>query len=225
MWIIFDVNGVITPNIEISIMNDYSKLKKKNRIITFLKYVYLLLDYQKGLLDDKYFWTFVLDKDGYNYVKKRYSKNNFLDKKIIKEIQKLRENNLKIAILSNSSHLMSAEYKKLKFYKLADKVFLSNELHMIKPEPRIYKFVMKELNAKPSECMLIDDSWYNIVSSRLMGWKVVWFHSIKDLSKILKKINKESYFQKLVKKIKKKQISKKLKKLKKRISKRKIKKI
>lgn len=219
MWIIFDVNGVITPNIELSIMNDYSKLRKKNRVLTFLKYVYLLLDYQKGLIDDDYFWNFVLDKNGYDYVKKRYMKNKFLDKKIIKEIQKLRKNNLKIAILSNSSNLMSTEYKKLKFYDLADKVFLSNDLHMIKPEPRIYKFVMKELNAKPSECMLIDDSWYNIVSSRLMGWKVVWFHGVNDLSKILKKINKESYLQRIIKK--KKEFSKKIKKIKKKIKKKK----
>ncbi len=211
MWIIFDVNGVITPNIELSIINDYAKKTKKNRIISFLRYLWLLLDYQKGLIDDKVFWEFVFDKNAYDYVKERYSKNKFLDEKIISEIKLLKKNKLNIAILSNSSFLMSQEYKKLKFYSLADKVFLSDEIHMIKPEPRIYKFVMKELKIKPKDCMLIDDSWYNVLSSVLMGWKVVWFRDVDDLSKILKKINKKEYLQELITKIQDKQIPAKVK--------------
>lgn len=211
MWIIFDVNGVITPNIELSIINKYALKTKKNRIIAFLKYLWLLLDYQKGLIEDKFFWEFVFDKNAYTYVKTNYSQNKFLDKKIIEEIKLLKKNKLNVAILSNSSFLMSQEYKKLKFYDLADKVFLSDEIHMIKPEPRIYKFVMKELKASPKECMLIDDSWYNILSSSLMGWKVVWFRDVDDLSKILKKINKKEYLQEIITKIQDQEIPKKVK--------------
>lgn len=216
MWIIFDVNGVITPNIELSIINDYCKKHKKNRITTFVRYAYLLLDYQKGLLEDDYFWEFVLGKEGYGYVRYRYSQNKFLDKQILKDIEILKKQGKNIAILSNSSKLMSEEYKKLKFYKPAQKVFLSDELHMIKPEPRIYKFVMKELKASPRECMLIDDSWYNILVAMLMGWKVVWFKGSKDLPRIFKKIKKKEYFHEIVNKIQEKEIPKKLKKLGKR---------
>ncbi len=217
MWIIFDVNGVITPNIEISIVNDYCKKVKINRLIAGLKYLYLLLDYQKGLIEDKHFWTFVLDKNAYLYVKKRYSKNIFLDDKIVEDIKELKKNKLKIAILSNSSHLMSQEYKKRGFYSLADRVFLSDKAHMIKPEPRMYKFVMKELHAKSKDCMLIDDSWYNVVSASLMGWKVVWFRDIDDLSKIFKKINKKEYLQEIITKIQDKEIPKKAKEIPKKI--------
>ena len=216
MWIIFDVNGVITPNIELSIINAYALKTKKNRILAFLKYLFLLLDYQKGLIEDKVFWEFVFDKDAYYYVKKNYSQNKFLDKKIIEEIKLLKKNKLNIAILSNSSFLMSQEYKKLKFYDLADKVFLSDEIHMIKPEPRIYTFVMKELAASPKECMLIDDSWYNVLSSSLMGWKVVWFRDVDDLSKILRKINKKEYLQEIITTIQDKEIPKRAKAIPKR---------
>lgn len=215
MWIIFDVNGVITPNIELSIINSYCKKHKKNRIMAFIRYAYLLLDYQKGLLEDEYFWEFVLGKEGHGYVKYRYSKNKFLDKKILKDIGILKKQGKNIAILSNSSKLMSEEYKKLKFYDPAQKVFLSDEIHMIKPEPRIYKFVMKELKASPRECMLIDDSWYNILVAMLMGWKVVWFKGSKDLPRILEKIKKKEYFHEIVNKVKEKEIPKKIKKLRK----------
>jgi HAD superfamily hydrolase (TIGR01509 family) len=216
MWIIFDVNGVIVPNIELSVINDYCKKTKRNRLITMLHYAYLLLDYQKGLLEDEFFWQFVLGDKGYEYVKKRYSKNTYLDKQILEDIKQLKKMGYNVAILSNSSKLMSEEYKKLKFYKPADKVFLSDELHMIKPEPRIFKFVMKELKAKPSECMLIDDSWYNVLGASIMGWKVVWFKGSDDLPRIFKKIKKKEYFQQFVNKIHEKEIPKKIKKLRKR---------
>lgn len=54
-----------------------------------------------------------------------------------------------------------------------DKVFLSYEMHLAKPDPEIYKRVVAETGINPDETAYYDDSRDNIESARALG-----FHSI-----------------------------------------------
>ncbi|MHA1689699.1 MAG: HAD-IA family hydrolase [Promethearchaeota archaeon] len=65
---------------------------------------------------------------------------------------------------------MHAKSNELKgFFELFDHVFLSYELSMRKPEIEKYKYVLKKLNAKPEECIFIDDKLVNLVPARKLG--------------------------------------------------------
>lgn len=57
--------------------------------------------------------------------------------------------------------------------KYFDKVFLSQEMHMAKPNDDIYLEVLKTIGAEASECLFIDDSTPNIQAAQALG-----FHTI-----------------------------------------------
>ena len=65
------------------------------------------------------------------------------------------------------------------FYDIFDNVFLSNEIGLIKPDIDKYKYVLKKLDAKPKQCLYIDDKIQNLVPARTLGMIVVKFESLK----------------------------------------------
>ncbi|CAD5208214.1 unnamed protein product [Bursaphelenchus xylophilus] len=56
---------------------------------------------------------------------------------------------------------------------LFDGVFESCRLQMRKPEPRIFKSVMKTLNLQPDQILFIDDLGENLKSARALGWNTI----------------------------------------------------
>lgn len=75
-----------------------------------------------------------------------------------------------IAILSNLTAFdkkrIDNEYDLKKF----DKVYLSFELGLEKPDKRIYEYVQKDLNVVPENILLIDDKEMNIIAAQNCGW-------------------------------------------------------
>lgn len=75
-----------------------------------------------------------------------------------------------IAILSNLAAFdkkrIDNEYDLKKF----DKVYLSFELGLEKPDKRIYEYVQKDLNVVPENILLIDDKEINIIAAQNCGW-------------------------------------------------------
>lgn len=51
-----------------------------------------------------------------------------------------------------------------------DKVFLSQEMHLAKPNDEIYLEVLKEIGADASECLFIDDSTQNVEAAASLGF-------------------------------------------------------
>ncbi len=50
-----------------------------------------------------------------------------------------------------------------------DRVFLSHEMHLAKPDYRIYEQVLKEIDAKGEECLFIDDAKANLDAAKECG--------------------------------------------------------
>jgi HAD superfamily hydrolase (TIGR01509 family) len=184
MWLIFDVNGVITKNIELETIRKFCKKHNRSLVFTMLHYFRETVPYYKGCLSGKEFWGYVLGEGGYEFVLNEYSKSTFLDKKIVDKFIELRKKGFRIGILSNSCDIMSETYKRKGFYNFADRVYLSDKIHMIKPFPSTFRFVVHDIGIKPKHVLLIDDSWYNIVASRLFGWRAIWFRDIHSLELI-----------------------------------------
>lgn len=100
----------------------------------------------------------------------------------IKTLTKLREN-YNLGIISNKAHV------DLKRIGLSD---LFTNAHMItsqksgyrKPHPAVYKFALKTLNVKPSESVMVGNSWKNdIYGATQSGMDAVWIqHASKKKS-------------------------------------------
>ncbi len=190
MWLIFDINGVIVKEPDSKAMKVFCSKNKKSFFFTILKYFLSLHSYQKGKVDDKTFWQNCLGNQGFEHIKKYYFQNNVFSKDFVEKIKKLKQQNFKIGILSNSNNLMTSIYKEKNIYDFADVVFLSDEISLMKPFPSVFRFVQKKLKVKPNDLLLIDDSLSNILIARFLGWNAYWFKDIKKWADFIKKMSK-----------------------------------
>ena len=63
--------------------------------------------------------------------------------------------------------------------KYFDKTFLSQEMHLAKPNDDIYLAMLQEIGAEPADCLFIDDSTPNLQAAAALG-----FHTLHaDVSK------------------------------------------
>jgi len=82
------------------------------------------------------------------------------------------KNRCKNGILSNLAifhkEIITKQYNFADF----DKVYLSYELGMQKPDYRIYEYIEKDLNFNPNQILFIDDVERNIMAAKERGWNV-----------------------------------------------------
>ena len=90
-----------------------------------------------------------------------------------------------VNLVSNTYDIHAKSNELRGFYKLFDNVFLSNEIGLIKPDVKKYKYVLKKLDAKPKECIFIDDKLRNLITAREYGIYVIKFESIEKFKKQL----------------------------------------
>jgi len=96
--------------------------------------------------------------------------------------QRLKERGLKTAILSNmgDSVLVSLE-REFDWLQRFDALVWSFQLKMAKPEPAIYRHVLKQLGTRPEETLFIDDKAVNIDAARALGMVAIEFSSVERL--------------------------------------------
>jgi glucose-1-phosphatase len=98
----------------------------------------------------------------------------------IKLIKKL-VGNYRVFLLSNTNaiHFRKVEetlYKStgdVSFADFMEKVYLSYELKLSKPDPEIYRHVLKDSRLNPKETLFIDDSIKNVEAASELGIKTI----------------------------------------------------
>ncbi|MGD8108616.1 glucose-1-phosphatase [Pantoea sp. FN0302] len=90
---------------------------------------------------------------------------------VITLMQQLRSRGERVVILSNTNRLhcdyWPSQYPEVQ--QAADKLYLSQDLGMRKPEARIFQRVLQEEGFKPDEAMFFDDNLENIEAARQVG--------------------------------------------------------
>ena len=96
--------------------------------------------------------------------------------------QKLKERGLLTAILSNmgDSVLESIE-REFKWIGNFDVLVWSNQFGIAKPDPAIYRHVLKQLGTRPEDTLFLDDKRVNIEAARAMGMEAIEFTTIDRL--------------------------------------------
>ena len=105
-------------------------------------------------------------------------------------IKDLKSRGYKVFYLSNYSHYaMESNRECLDFLPFMDGGVFSCEVHLVKPDRRIYEALAEKYNLIPEECVFIDDLEDNIKAARDFGFKAIQYLSVKqaqeDLNKIL----------------------------------------
>jgi len=97
-------------------------------------------------------------------------------------VERLQQQNYSLALLSNTDP-WHYEYslKNIPILHRFDKNFLSYELKMQKPNVEIFMVAARDLNAKPGECLFIDDLQPNIEGAKTANLNAIQFTDAKQL--------------------------------------------
>ena len=104
--------------------------------------------------------------------------------------QKLKEKGYGIYILSNySQELFEKHTKDAPFISLADGAVVSYQIHITKPDEKIYLYLLDKYNLKAEECLFFDDREENTEAARKLGIEAVTVTSreflLDELDKLL----------------------------------------
>ena len=67
------------------------------------------------------------------------------------------------------------------FFDRFERIFLSGELRLVKPEPAIYQHLLTKIGRAPHECFFIDDNEENAAAAEKLGLHAHRFRSPGDL--------------------------------------------
>ena len=104
--------------------------------------------------------------------------------------QKLKEKGYGIYILSNySQELVEKHTKDAPFISLADGVVVSYQIHITKPDEKIYRYLLDKYNLKAEECIFFDNREENTEAARKLGIEAITVTSkeflLDELDKLL----------------------------------------
>lgn len=92
-------------------------------------------------------------------------------------------NNFKLICMSNinSSHWNYLKKQKWDIWELFDEFILSHEIHLTKPDPKVFELAIKKAGCKPKEILFIDDGLNNIRSASEMGINAIRYMGLDEL--------------------------------------------
>lgn len=149
---------------------------------------------QQGIISAAQHWENVrvalnMREDEVDAVKTAFFGGDALDRELLNYIRTLRPQ-YTVAALSNAmSDTRASLLNKWQLGDAFDHFFISAEMGMMKPDPRIYHTVLHHLSLTPAEAVFVDDFLHNIQSAQSVGMRTVWFRNreqaIEELEKIL----------------------------------------
>jgi putative hydrolase of the HAD superfamily len=109
-----------------------------------------------------------------------------LDRKLFDWVELIKSKGYRTALLSNM-HLRFATHirRNRSWLELFDHRFFSAELHLAKPDTKIFEFVLNEMRLSPEEILFIDDRAANISAARSLGFETILYADSKYLKQEL----------------------------------------
>jgi putative hydrolase of the HAD superfamily len=94
----------------------------------------------------------------------------------------LKQRGLLTAILSNmGDNVLDNMKRTFDWLPRFDVLVWSYQLHMVKPNPAIYRYLLKELGTRPEETLFIDDRLVNVEAAQALGMPTLEFSTVERL--------------------------------------------
>jgi len=107
----------------------------------------------------------------------------------LRVLQALKAGGTRLALLSNAGVDFSGWLRHGTFSALFERVFVSGELHLVKPDPAIYEHVIRELGINPAEFLFIDNRADNVDGARAVGGEGHVFTDASRLERWLRELS------------------------------------
>ncbi len=94
----------------------------------------------------------------------------------------LKRHGILTAILSNmGDNVLENMKREFDWLPRFDVLVWSYQLRMAKPDPAIYRHVLKELGTRPEETLFLDDRLVNVEAAQALGFKAIQFLNVEKL--------------------------------------------
>ncbi len=129
-----------------------------------------------------------LDTAGINEFRRQFWDGDRLDVALVDYIRRLR-GNYKTGLLSNAfSDLRQIVTAMQNFSDAFDEMVISAEVHMMKPDPRIYQYALQKLGVAAQEAVFIDDMRRNVEGAHSLGMHAIHFRTASQTRADLKRL-------------------------------------
>lgn len=197
--ILFDFGGVLIDVDYHKTIDAFKALGIKNfeQLYSQADQEHLFDNYETGKISSQYFINQLISKVGGNITPNKIVNawNAMLGEihaENIKAVQKLKELGYKVYLLSNTNdiHIQVAfdRWNKLSLIhadELFDKIYLSQEIGLRKPDKEVFEYVLQDISVDPEEVLFIDDSIQHLQTAETLGMNTFLLNKIDDLSGFL----------------------------------------
>lgn len=189
--VIFDAGGVIID--QRKQLTEFAKIfKPKNKQEFWKKINHFVGPLSRGEISEHEYWKRIAKSENIDFKTipsnlwlKGYEEKTKIKSTIIKLIKNLRKK-YKVILISNTIKSHVKINKKRGLFDNFDDVINSNEVHLSKDNPEIFRFALKRNKLKAKECIFIDDIQKFIEISQSVGIKGILFKNIRELKNKLK---------------------------------------
>jgi len=150
--------------------------------------------YDEGKLSGITFWQKFMHDAHLNADKPTVEELNSLDARMwttqnpamVEWQNRLKQHGVLTAILSNMGDSVLANVQReFDWINGFDVLVWSYQLHMAKPDPKIYLHTLQRLGTRPEETLFIDDKRVNVDAAIALGMKAIEFSTVEKLEKDL----------------------------------------
>ena len=189
-FFIFDLGNVIVKPMNKKLLYEMLDCNVTyEQFIDFFENDISSINIHKGYITDEEYIKQVIDFTGTRKTIEEFKKiftgpiRNGLYEDTISIIENLKIKNQKVCMLSNLTKLDFEWFCSKYYIKNFDNIFLSYEMHMLKPDIEIYKEMLKKLDTDASNVYFFDDSKRNVAVAKNLNINsyITTGDTIKDL--------------------------------------------
>lgn len=197
--LVFDFGGVVVSNGVEEALKRFWEFIPVWKLPFFLIYAFIYLPkIEKGVLTEYRAWQKL--KPFFNHKKeltglRQNILNRFeMNEPLLSEIKKLK-NHYQVALLTNNlMEWMDIFEERFKLNLYFFPIVNSAEVKLRKPNPAIFRLLLKKMGFKPEECIFVDDHRRNVWTARALGFKAILFKNNQQFFPLLKKTLTETDF-------------------------------
>ena len=91
-------------------------------------------------------------------------------------VKELKEKGYRLFLLSNASTAQHRYWPEIPVSRELEGKLISCDVHVVKPNPEIYRIFTAKFDLQPEECLFIDDAAANAAAAIQCGWQGIVFH-------------------------------------------------
>ncbi len=193
--IIFDIGGVL---VDVKIKSFLKQFVRESGMTKEQLYSMIIMggeweSFEKGLITEEQLKQRIERDHGIKPMLMNKMENGWRNsikpKKETIELAKRLSKRYKLVALSNVDENTTMRcFNKFDFYQYFDEVILSWKVHMRKPEPEIYQYVLKRMKLRAEEVVFIDNYPVNLPAAKRMGIHTILFKNTDQLKSDLRRL-------------------------------------